>query len=87
MTTVERTVSSAPTQHAKLVAWVEEVAQLTNPDAVVWCDGSADEYQQMLDAMVKSGAAQWLSPEKKPNSILVRSDPADVARVEDRTFI
>ena len=75
------------TNHAKLNQWVDEVASLCKPDQIVWCDGSEDEYQRMLQLMVDAGSAQWLSQEKKPNSILVRSDPADVARVEDRTFI
>ncbi|MEM1355790.1 MAG: phosphoenolpyruvate carboxykinase (GTP) [Planctomycetota bacterium] len=76
-----------PTRHARLNAWVQEIAGLTRPDEIYWCDGSADEYQRMLQLMVDSGSAQWLSKTKRPNSILVRSDPADVARVEDRTFI
>lgn len=75
------------TNHAKLNAWVKDIAQLTQPDAIYWCDGSADEYQNMCQLMVDAGSAQWLSKTKRPNSILVRSDPADVARVEDRTFI
>lgn len=79
--------ASAPTSNAKLLAWVEEVAKLTTPDTIVWCDGSKDEYQNMLNLMVDSGSAKWLAKDKKPNSILVLSDPADVARVEDRTFI
>ncbi|QDU72080.1 phosphoenolpyruvate carboxykinase (GTP) [Mucisphaera calidilacus] len=75
------------TNHAKLKAWVEEVAQLTQPDAIEWADGSPEEYQRMLDLMVEGGTAEWLDSAKKPNSVLIRSDPADVARVEDRTFI
>ena len=75
------------TQHVRLAAWVEEVAQLCKPDRVHWCDGSHEEYQAMLRLMVLTGTAIWLEDNKRPNSILVRSSPADVARVEDRTFI
>ena len=75
------------TNHAALNSWVDEIASLCNPDQTVWCDGSKDEYQRMLQIMVDAGSAQWLAQDKKPNSILVRSDPDDVARVEDRTFI
>ncbi len=75
------------TRHAKLDAWVREVAALTQPDQIVWCDGSPAEYQRTLEQLVATGTAQWLSEEKRPNSIFVRSDPADVARVEEFTFI
>ncbi len=75
------------TQNQRLSAWVEEVAQLCKPDRVHWCDGSHEEYQAMLQLMVQTGTAIWLAEDKRPNSILVRSSPADVARVEDRTFI
>jgi phosphoenolpyruvate carboxykinase (GTP) len=81
------TATTAPTEHAKLLAWVDEVAALTTPDSIVWADGTPEEYQNMLNLMVDSGSAKWLAQDKKPNSILVLSDPADVARVEDRTFI
>ena len=75
------------TRHARLLAWVDEMAALCRPDAVFWCDGSREQYQTMLDLMVEHGTAEWLDPARRPNSVLVRSDPADVARVEDRTFI
>ena len=75
------------TRNEKLAAWVGELTKLLRPDSVRWCDGSKDEYQEMLHLMVHSGTAMWLNPAKRPNSIYVRSDPADVARVEDRTFI
>jgi phosphoenolpyruvate carboxykinase (GTP) len=79
--------TDAPTRNARLLAWVEEVASLTQPDAIRWCDGSQAEYDEMFDLMVATGTAQRLNPEKRPGSYLVLSDPADVARVEDRTFI
>jgi phosphoenolpyruvate carboxykinase (GTP) len=79
--------NKADTKHRGLTAWVEEVAQLCKPDRVQWCDGSHGEYQAMLRLMVMTGSAIWLADDKRPNSILVRSSPGDVARVEDRTFI
>jgi phosphoenolpyruvate carboxykinase (GTP) len=69
----------------KLSRWVQEVAQLCQPDAVYWCDGSAGEYNFLMDQMVKNGAG--ISLKQRPNSFLFRSDPSDVARTEDRTFI
>jgi phosphoenolpyruvate carboxykinase (GTP) len=74
-------------KHMQLEAWVNEVATLCKPERVVWCDGSDVEYQAMLRTLVQAGTAQWLEPRLRPNSILVRSDPADVARVEEFTFI
>jgi phosphoenolpyruvate carboxykinase (GTP) len=67
--------------------WVRDIAELTQPDAVFWCDGSDSEDKLMKDRIVASGAGLWLNPDKRPNSLLVRSDPRDVARVEERTFI
>ncbi len=74
-------------KHKFLLAWVEGLAELCRPDRVHWCDGSDDEYQAMIRLMVLAGTAIPLNEEKRPNSILVRSSPADVARVEERTFI
>jgi phosphoenolpyruvate carboxykinase (GTP) len=79
--------TDAPTTHAKLLAWVEDVAALTQPDAVHWCDGSAEEYDHLAQALVDAGTFERLSDARRPNSYLALSHPGDVARVEDRTFI
>ncbi len=78
---------NAPTTHADLLAWVEEVAALTQPDAIRWCDGSDAEWKEFTDHLVDRGVATRLNDEAKPNSFYFRSDPSDVARVEDQTFI
>jgi phosphoenolpyruvate carboxykinase (GTP) len=76
-----------PTKHRQLLDWVEQAAELTQPDAIHWCDGSEQEFDALCGELVETGALERLSEEKRPNSYLARSDPGDVARVEDRTFI
>ncbi|WP_374347947.1 phosphoenolpyruvate carboxykinase (GTP) [Phenylobacterium sp.] len=80
-------LAPAPTKHAKLVQWVQDIATLTQPDRVHWCDGSDAEWEALTAELVKSGTLKPLNPEKRPNSFLAASDPRDVARVESRTFI
>jgi phosphoenolpyruvate carboxykinase (GTP) len=78
---------TAPTQNKKLVGWVEEIAALTKPESIHWCDGSAEEYDELCQRLIDGGTFERLSDAKRPNSYLALSDPGDVARVEDRTFI
>ncbi|WP_406267866.1 phosphoenolpyruvate carboxykinase (GTP) [Nocardia sp. NBC_00881] len=77
----------APTEHSELLAWVLEVAELTQPERVVWADGSDEEWDRLTEQLVAAGTFKRLDEKKKPNSFLALSDPSDVARVESRTFI
>jgi phosphoenolpyruvate carboxykinase (GTP) len=87
MTATSERPQTAPTTHRGILDWVEEITELTTPDRVHWCTGSDAEWTQLTDALVASGTFTRLDETKKPNSFHAASDPTDVARVEDRTFI
>lgn len=80
-------LDTAPTKHQGLLAWVQEVAELTQPDRVAFADGSQEEYERLAAQLVEAGTFQKLNDKKQPNSYLALSDPSDVARVESRTYI
>ncbi|CAO5181448.1 Phosphoenolpyruvate carboxykinase (GTP) [Frankia sp. AiPs1] len=80
-------LDAAPTKHARLVAWVREIAELTQPDRVEWCDGSDAEFDRLTSLLIEKGTLVRLNDDKRPNSFYAASDPSDVARVEDRTYI
>jgi phosphoenolpyruvate carboxykinase (GTP) len=86
-TTIEVDAAASHCSNTKLQRWVEEAAQICKPDRIHWCDGSPEEFRDTVRLLVLTGTAIQLDPAKRPNSYLVRSDPADVARVEELTFI
>ncbi len=77
----------SPIHHPKLMQWIEEISKLCTPDEVRWCNGSEEEWNELCQQLVDQGTFTRLNAEKHPNSFLARTDPEDVARVEERTFI
>ena len=75
------------TNNSKLLSWVQEAAELCQPDDIYWCDGSQEENDRLCEQLVQNGTFVRLNPDKRPGSYLARSNPADVARVEGRTYI
>ena len=84
---LEKSLQNAPTTHPELLAWVRDVAALTEPDRIYWVDGSEEEYNRLAQELVDAGTFVRLSDHEFPNSYAAFSDPDDVARVEERTFI
>src|SRR5690606_5510380 len=80
-------LDQAPTRHTRLIAWVKEIAALTKPARVHWCDGSDAEWEKLTSDLVAAGTLKRLNPEARPNSFYAASDPKDVARVEKQTYI
>ena len=78
---------AATTSNTRLTQWVNDWAEILQPDSIYWCDGTADEYETLCQSLVDAGTFQKLDEAKRPNSYWAHSDPGDVARVEDRTFI
>lgn len=85
--TIPGLVGQPPTQHEELLAWITEAVELFQPENVVFVDGSREEWDRLTGELVEAGTLTKLNEEKRPNSFLARSNPADVARVESRTFI
>ena len=85
--TIRGLVGEAPTKNQELLDWIEESVELFQPDSVVFCDGSDEEWNRLAEQLVEGGTLIKLDEEAQPNSFLARSNPADVARVESRTFI